>query len=33
MEFLQGIENEIIAEIVYFCGGNPQIFKDKYGIT
>jgi hypothetical protein len=33
MEFLQGIENEIIAEIVYFCGGNPQIFRDKYGIT
>lgn len=30
MEFIQEMENEVIADLIYFSGGDPDIFRRKY---
>lgn len=30
MEFVQELENEVTADLIEFCGGDPMIFRKKY---
>ena len=30
MEFIQELENEVLAELIKFCGGDPEIFWERF---